>query len=47
MPFCLEDKMKELQGNAALGEDAIVNFCDIPLNNEESYAADESSNVPD
>ena len=45
--YNLEDKMKELQGIAALGEDAIVNFCDIPLNNEESYAADESSNVPD
>ena len=43
MPFCLEEKMKELQENVAEGEDPqIVNFYEIPLNHDdESYMADE------
>ena len=45
MPFCLEEKMKELQDNVVEGEDAqIVNFCEIPLNHgDESYMADEQA----
>lgn len=31
MPFSLEEKMKELQQNNSIGDQAIVNFCDIQL----------------